>query len=135
MSNKIFIDTLFIVALINKRDAYHARALQFSDILDGQSVVTTDAVLLEVGNALARQFKREAVEIIDSFFNSPDVEIVRLTPELWAQSFALYRSRLDKEWGLVDCISFCVMQNRGIASALTFDRHFVQAGFAALMRD
>ena len=89
MSNEIFIDTFFIVALTNKRDAYHARALEFSDILDGQSVVTTDAVLLEVGNALARNFKREAVEIIDSFFNSPEIEIVHLTPELGAQSFAL----------------------------------------------
>ena len=135
MSNEIFIDTLFIVALINKRDAYHARALEFSDVLDGQSVVITDAVLLEVGNTLARNFKREAVEIIDSFFNSPETEIVRLTPELWAQSFALYRSYLDKEWGLVDCISFTVMRNRGITAALTFDQHFVQAGFTALMRD
>jgi hypothetical protein len=36
---------------------------------------------------------------------------------------------------MVDCISFVVMRQAGITSALTFDRHFEQAGFHPLMRD
>ncbi len=135
VSNEIFVDTSFILARVNKRDTYHARAGELTGVFARSPLVTTDAVILEIGNALARSFKKEAVEIIDSFFNSPEIEVVRLTPDLWAQSFALYRSHLDKQWGLVDCISFSVMRNRGITSALTFDGHFVQAGFAALMRD
>ena len=134
VSNEIFVDTAFILARVNKRDSYHARAGELTEIFARSPLVTTDAVILEIGNALARSHKRQAIEIIDYFFDSPEVEIVRLTPELWAQGFALYRSHLDKEWGLVDCISFSVMRQRGIASALTFDGHFVQAGFAALMR-
>ena len=47
----------------------------------------------------------------------------------------LYRERPDKEWGLTDCISFVVMQERGISAALTADEHFQQAGFRALMRE
>ena len=35
---------------------------------------------------------------------------------------------------LTDCISFVVMQERGIAEALTGDHHFEQAGFAALLK-
>jgi predicted nucleic acid-binding protein len=46
----------------------------------------------------------------------------------------MFRSRQDKEWGLVDCVSFVVMQNRGIAEALTADEHFHQAGFRSLLR-
>ena len=135
MSNEIFVDTLYLVALINARDTYHARASELVDVFSRSSLVTTDAVLLEVGNALARNHKRQAIEIIETLSTGSDVEIVHLTPELWAQGFALYRSHLDKEWGLVDCISFSVMRQRNIASALTFDQHFVQAGFAALMRE
>lgn len=135
MSNEIFVDTSFILARVNKRDAYHARAGELAGIFARSPLIITDAVILEIGNALARGFKRQAVELIDSFFDSPEVTIVHLTPELWAQGFALYRSRLDKEWGLVDCISFSVMQQRDITAALTFDQHFVQAGFTALMRD
>ncbi len=135
MSNKIFVDTLYLVALINARDSYHARASELVDVFSRSSLVTTDAVLLEVGNTLARNFKSEAVEVIETLLAGNDTEVVRLTPELWAQSFALYRSHLDKKWGLVDCISFTAMRNRGIAAALTFDQHFVQAGFTALMRE
>jgi uncharacterized protein len=47
----------------------------------------------------------------------------------------LFKQRKDKEWGLVDCISFIVMQNREITDALTADIHFQQAGFRALLRE
>jgi predicted nucleic acid-binding protein len=43
-------------------------------------------------------------------------------------------SRPDKDWSLTDCISFVVMENQDITEALTADRHFVQAGFTALLK-
>ena len=46
--------------------------------------------MLEIGNALARGFKREAVEVIEDFLTSEDVEVVRLTPALFARAFDLY---------------------------------------------
>jgi uncharacterized protein len=93
----------------------------------------TDAVLLEIGNALARGYKQEAVEIIAQFLAAEEVDVVHLTADLFAQGFALYRSHQDKAWGLVDCISFVVMREAGVNQALSFDQHFVQAGFHALM--
>ncbi len=60
---------------------------------------------------------------------------MHLTPELFQQAFELYQTYHDKEWGLIDCVSFVVMKNRGIRQALTFDRHFAQAGFHVLMRE
>lgn len=129
---QIFIDTSFIVALINERDQYHARAVKLANQYDGQSLVVTDAVLLEVGNALSRGYKLEAIQVIESLLLSEDVEVVHFTSELFEQAFQLYKTRQDKDWGLVDCISFVVMQERCIDASLTFDRHFVQAGFQAL---
>jgi len=32
VSTKVFIDTLFVVALINQRDAYHQKATQLADL-------------------------------------------------------------------------------------------------------
>ncbi len=41
----------------------------------------------------------------------------------------LYSRRPDKQWSLTDCISFAVMERNAWMEALTFDRHFKQAGF------
>jgi uncharacterized protein len=52
--NKIFVDTLFVVALINRRDQYHQQASELADSLETRPLITTDAVLLEIGNALVQ---------------------------------------------------------------------------------
>jgi predicted nucleic acid-binding protein len=62
------------------------------------------------------------------------VKIVQLTRQLFDQAFAEYKKNQDKEWGLIDCVSFVVMRQEGIQQALTFDHHFEQAGFQALLR-
>jgi predicted nucleic acid-binding protein len=54
---------------------------------------------------------------------------------LFKRGVELFRTRRDKEWSLTDCISFLVMQQRGISDALTHDHHFEQAGFTILLRE
>lgn len=99
MLEKIFVDTLFIVALINQRDQYHQRAVELASLYENRELLVTDAVRLEIGNALARNFRREAVEIIKGFLASEEMEIVRLDGELFAQAFDLFRTCRDKDWG------------------------------------
>jgi uncharacterized protein len=135
VSSRVFVDTLFVIALINKRDQYHERAAELADQLEGQPLLVTDAVLLEIGNALARNFRHEAVDVIEEFFASEEVEIVRLDPDLFERAFSTYKGHQDKEWGLVDCASFVVMKEASVSAALTFDQHFVQAGFKAMLRN
>lgn len=135
MSKRIFIDTQYVVALINQRDQFHRQAIELARKFDGRPFLTTDAVLIEIGNSLSRQFRSEAVGIIDRFSTSDDIEIVRITPDVLASALAIYRSHDDKSWGMTDCISFVVMRQAGIQDVLTHDQHFTQAGFRALLRD
>ena len=129
---RIFVDTSYVVALLNHRDQYHEHALALADRLEDRPLLTTDSILLEIGNALARGFRAQAVEVIGDFLSSADVEVVRLTPHLFDQAYSLFGSRMDKEWTLVDCISFLVMKEAKSTEALAFDRHFPQAGFREL---
>lgn len=46
-----------------------------------------------------------------------------------------HHQQAEKLADQVDCVSFIVMQERGITEALTTDEHFEQAGFRALLRD
>ena len=44
-------------------------------------------------------------------------------------------SVLIKSGDSQNCVSFLVMQDRGLTDALTTDEHFQQAGFRALLRE
>jgi len=131
----VFVDANFIIARVNERDELHSKALELRERYANREWLTTDCVLLEVGNSLARNFREKAVEIIESFLEYEKITVVSLDPNLFARAFGLYRQRDDKSWGLIDCVSFIVMNDFAVNEALAYDSHFQQAGFSALMRD
>jgi predicted nucleic acid-binding protein len=129
MPDRIFVDTSFVLALINERDQYHDQAQELSLKFEQARLVTTVAVLLEIGNALSSGFKKEAHAVISLLRNSNRVEVVELDADLFEKALAMYETFHDKAWGLVDCMSFVAMQERGLLDVLTFDRDFKAAGF------
>ncbi len=134
---EVFLDTSFAIALSAVTDQNHPRAVQIAEQLElsNTRLVTTQAILLEIGNSLSkRRYRLAAIALLDSLVSDSNVDIVSLTDELYGAALDLFKSRNDKEWGLVDCLSFIVMQNRGITEALTADDHFNQAGFKALLK-
>ena len=134
--DRLFIDTAFIQALLNPRDDYHERAkVLFPRVRAASEVWLTEAILVEVGNALSARNRQGAVQFIQQCYRTENMIIVRVDTDLLAQALNLYQSRFDKTWGLTDCISFMVMQANNLTTAVTSDRHFLQAGFLALMVD
>ena len=136
MQPEVFLDAAYAIALSVPKDDYHAQAILIADDLEATKtrLVTTRAVIVEIGNALSKQrYRRAAVELLQSLEADPNVTIIRLTEDLYARAFRLFRERPDKEWGLTDCVSFVVMQDHKITEALTTDEHFQQAGFTALL--
>ena len=137
MRVEVFLDTPYTIALASANDLFHTRALHLAEEIKraGVRLVTTRAVVLEIGNALSRQrYRSAAVKLLTALEADPTIEIIPLSEELYDRAWRLYRERPDKEWGLTDCVSFSVMQERGLTEALTTDEHFQQAGFQALMR-
>lgn len=133
--SKTFLDAGFLVACANRRDQHHECAQRLATVYERRPLVTTDAVILEVGNALAGEFRSLAVELIRHLLESRDIQVVHLEPSLLDKAFEFFCDYDDKTWGLVDCVSFVVMRELDIVDALTYDKHFVQAGFRALMRE
>jgi predicted nucleic acid-binding protein len=129
-------DTSYAVALGSSRDRHHPHAIALSQRIESARIrlVTTRAVMLEVGNAFSKQAERDrALELLDSFDRSPLVEVTPLSEELYERGRTFFRRHRDKDWGLTDCISFVVMRDRGLVDVLTADRHFQQAGFRPLL--
>jgi uncharacterized protein len=135
---EVFLDTSFAIALSSITDQNHGQAVKLANQIETNKnrLVTTQAILLEIGNALSKKkYRAAAIQLLESLETDPSVKVVLLTNSLYKRAFNLFKQREDKEWGLVDCISFIVMQDRGITDVLTADNHFYQAGFRALLRE
>lgn len=135
MTKPIFVDTSYFLALLNSRDEFHQYASILADQVDAK-LITTEAVLTEIGNALAKsQWRELAVDTLNDLRDDEDVEILSISSELFSKALNFYSSRMDKDWGLTDCISFVVMEDHNLTDALTTDHHFEQAGFRSLLLD
>jgi predicted nucleic acid-binding protein len=131
----VFADTSYYVGLLSERDAFHPLAIEWSERLLSRMVVT-EYVLVELGSALSGPQDRHLfVPFVERLLNVPGTVFISASETLFRQGLALFKNRPDKEWSLVDCISFVVMKQRRLKEALTTDRHFVQAGFRALLRE
>ena len=138
MNPEKFLDTSYAIALSSFTDDYHHKALVIAQQLKASKtpLVTTRAIILEIGNALSKQkYRSKSIKLLSSLEKDKTVTVIPLSEILYQKAFQLYCQRNDKNWGIVDCISFIVMEERRITEALTTDIHFQQAGFRALLRD
>lgn len=139
MTETVFWDASAFVALGNADDSLHGQAVQVSEALARAKmhVLTTSAILTEVANTFSKAAWRPVAHgLLDSIRQSVSMNlatVVHVDAALWERGWALYTARPDKDWGLTDCISFVVMQDRRVTQAFTSDRHFTQAGFQRLM--
>jgi len=131
----IFLDTSYLVALAMPTDNLHARALAWSNHLPGP-FLTTEYVLCEFLNSLSMPSNRtNAHVLLAGVHENASIQVISSSTHLFEAGVAMHAERSDKAWALTDCISFVVMQETHVTQALTYDHHFEQAGFNALLRD
>ncbi len=130
----LFGDTEYFIALVNPEDQFHDQAVALTKRPPGP-LLTTEFVLTEVGDALSQPIdRRQFQHLLALLQQQRDVEIMPASSHWFRSGCQFHGQRPDKEWSLTDCISFVVMQDRGITDALTSDRHFEQAGFRILLK-
>ena len=78
--------------------------------------------------------RRKASAMLARLQANERVEIIPQTAQQFRAAAERFADRPDQRWSLTDCASFLVMEERGIAEALAYDRDFEQAGFTALLR-
>ncbi len=76
-----------------------------------------------------RGYKQQVIEIIEYYLTADEIEVVNLNPVLFKAALGFYKTHQDKEWGIIDCLSFIVTKEASIDEVLTFDKHCTQAGF------
>lgn len=134
----VFIDSLYLIALLVEHDQWHEAAVQAQKRLgDAVRFVTIYEVLIEFLASVSRegpQVRQAAVEAAHAIMARDNISVIAPSPELCTGGLNLYAQRLDKRYSLTDCVSMAVMRDLGITEALTHDRDFESEGFARLMR-
>ena len=134
----VFLDTNGLLALLNADDWLHEQAVTvFEDLgRKGRTLLTTNLVLGELGNGMSRgPTRRRVVRFIRDLLASPFARVVFVEKALLSKDLDRFDRHTDKDWGLVDCVSFELMSHEDIRDAFTCDHHFEQAGFTRLLRN
>lgn len=134
---RVFADTGYWVALLNPRDDLHKKASAVSADYSPNQIVTSEMVLAELLNSFSSYgavLRQTSARAVASLRDASRVVIFPQTRELFDKALKRYQDMADKSWSLTDCSSFVIMEEEKLTAALTHDRHFVQAGFQALLR-
>lgn len=130
--DSVFVDTSYWLALEVQDDQFHPEANRHWMGL-GRSLpqlVTTSFVVSETVTMLNRRdVHAKAVEVGNRLLQSKYVDLVHVSERLFLEGWEFLVQHQDKRYSLTDCISFVLMKQRGLTAALTFDKHFRQAGF------
>ncbi|MEW6237030.1 MAG: PIN domain-containing protein [Candidatus Omnitrophota bacterium] len=134
----VYADACYWIALFNPKDQLHRNAKEISSKLGACRIVTSEMIIVELLYGLSGcgpVLREKAVKIIMKLRENPNVEIVPQTSRQLQCAIKRYERMKDKEWGIPDCASFDIMEEKGIKEALTYDRHFIQAGYVAFMKE
>ena len=89
------------------------------------------AVLLASGHALLHKREPRAATLwIGVIWLLPALEVVFVDRALHQRAVAAWTVARRRGLSLVDCAGFELMRDLGVVTALAFDRHFEEQGFA-----
>jgi hypothetical protein len=94
----VFADTFYFLALLNRRDFHHDRAVAQSR-KQGLQLVTTDLIIVELADALCKpEHRHEVITIWRVLETDKDSCVVEVSAELLRKGRELYAARTDKDW-------------------------------------
>ncbi len=134
---EVFADTFYWIALLNPADKWHQEAKIFSQTNPEVTLVTTDAVMIELLNYFSEagdRMRQAATAFCEQAMEHANTLVLPQSRETFTRGIELYKARPDKGYSLTDCISMIEMRDRKLREVLTNDRHFAQEGFELLLR-
>ncbi len=134
MNEKIFIDTGYWLALLNKKDLNHKNAKAVLISLKKAHKFTSDFIIFETLTFLNASLKRnDLVKIfIDFVYSKDNIDIIEVNTDIKSAALGLMLKFDDKFFSFTDCTSFAIMNDYSIKNAYSFDNHFKQMGFKIL---
>jgi predicted nucleic acid-binding protein len=118
----LFVDTSAWYAAADSADKSNARAREV--LSAGDSLVTTDHVLVETWTLLRWRIHRKAAESFWRGLRSGAAVLEVVGPADLQAAWTIGRDFLDQDFSLVDRTSFAVMERLGLERVASFDDDF-----------
>lgn len=118
----LFVDTSVWYAAADSGDASNARAK--SILGAGETLVTSDHVLIETWTLLRYRIRRQAAERFWEALRSGVASVEPVGAADLETAWAIGTSYRDQDFSIVDRTSFAVMRRLGIERAASFDDDF-----------
>ena len=128
---QIFVDTSAYYALADDGERNHEAAIRIIHqfIREGAELLTTNYIIAETHALLLNRLGYSiALQVITELYRSR-THIYHVKEAQERRAFEIIRTYSDKEYSLVDAISFATMELFHLKQAFTFDHHFSQFGF------
>lgn len=121
----LFVDTSAFYAAADRSDRHHEEAaLVFQTRAIPGELVATDHVVVETWLLLRARLGRVAAMRYWDALATGVVQVVGVGSEDLARARRIARDWPDRDFSLVDCTSFAVIERLGIEEAFAFDVHF-----------
>ena len=131
----IFLDTGFLFAYVSENDKNHVRANEVLEAHRGQRLadllLTTNHVVAETITLVSKRGHRDprirhdlAVKVGRQLHAGVFGQVHHASSEEEREAFAYFEKHSDKSYSVVDCLSFVIMEKRGIREAWAVDEDF-----------
>jgi predicted nucleic acid-binding protein len=130
--SRLFVDTSAYYALADTRDENHEAAVHLIHqmIRERAELLTTNYILAETHALLLNRIGyATALQVLEDLYKS-QTRIYRVKEAEERKALQILRVYTDKEFSLVDAISFATMERFHVTQAFAFDHHFAQYGFS-----
>lgn len=129
----IFVDTSALLPLLDRDDQDHGSVVKALGTLSVSqtTLITSSHVLVEAGSLVRSRLGTSAFRRLGEILERT-VDIVWVDEELHRRAWKEACTGGKRAPGLVDWVSFLLMAELDITTALARDRHFVTQGFRIL---
>ena len=132
-TDRLFLDTSDLLSLHDGGDLRHAAALKA--VGAAPQLFITDYILAEfIPLSQIRGHQRQAaLAFVAAMLEVSRLRLIWIDRRIHNAAMELLSERLDKRYSLCDAVSFVVMREHEVLSALATDKHFKQEGFVRLL--
>jgi len=123
----IFVDSSYYIAIVDKRDQWHGKALKLSNHIENNSIVVSSFIISEIMTEVGRRKGGKAAYNLYNYFTD-NCKIIHIDKHILVESMDIFL-KYDGTLSLADAASIVIMNNMKINRIVSFDSDFDKVDF------